>query len=69
MIFEYVCARIVAFTIAGHFEKKIDARELKNKETRPLNNLKYKVPWSKRRAYLSLIRNQNQAALVKVCGN
>ena len=31
MIFGYICARIVAFTIAG-FEEKIDAHELKNKE-------------------------------------
>ena len=32
MIIEYVCAWIVAYTIAGHFEKKNDAHELKNEE-------------------------------------
>ena len=33
MIFGYVCLRIVVFKIAGHFEKKNDAHELKNEET------------------------------------
>ena len=47
MIFGYVCARIVAFTITGHFEKKIDARELKNERKRSQNDPKYKVPWSR----------------------
>ena len=32
MIIECVCARIVAYTIARHFEKKNDAHELKNEE-------------------------------------
>ena len=32
MIVGYVWARIVAFTIAGHLNKKIDSHELKNEE-------------------------------------
>ena len=53
MIFGYVCARIVAFTIAWHFEKKIDAHKLKNEERSRKMNLSTKL-LGLRKAYSAL---------------
>ena len=41
MILGYICVRIVALTIAGHFEKEIDARESKNERKRPQSDPTY----------------------------
>ena len=50
MILGYICAKIVALTIAEHFEKKVDTRESKNEWKRPQNDPTCEFPSPKGKA-------------------